>query len=507
MQASQWEFASAADGGLRLGARPSAERRTKTNRGQRQSGLAVLYTAARRLPFCSAAAAGVVSLAVQLLPRHIRWTVGAWSAGLMTLAFAVGSAAVSWWLNRWQLNDRRLTVISGVLTRRATTIHRAAILSAELETTPFTALFRCSRLYIRTAQRGERRPLRLLMSTRDGVMLSGQLMPEQSLTEDADRLTDGPRSVHTYRADRRSLLLAAVGGEGLAAFVAAYASGFSLLRDSVRTVLGDQLPLLLPPDGEHLPVGVIGTVSLGVIWLLKAAHTLLTHAGMTCTLCGGLLVISRGVISRRSFRLRAEGVCAIDRRQSMPALLTGRQSSTLLMRSGHSCHLLPPVDRRRSRIETAVIMPRGRRVCAVSAMLSPIAFAWGRWAVCLGVLPLTSLLQRMFPSWTATVLAAGMWAAAVLMWRALITTVSARRSGLSLYTDCVEVTAVRRLTIHTLRIFRPSVGMIRVTQSPIGRAEGRCSVRVVPRGGSADSSPRCIKLPVDRAMAACERLV
>lgn len=511
MPASQWEFSAAANSGLRIGSRPSSERKTKPNRGQRQSGLAVLYIAVRRLPLCSAIAAGVVWIAARLLPEYIRWVIAAWSAGLLALALALGSAAMSWSVSRWKLTDRRLVLTFGLLSRTEVTIHRSAILSAELETTPFTAIFRCSRLYIRTAQRGERRPDRLLMSTRDGIILSGQLMPSGG-TQVADNLhaaEDIPDECslsahhHTFRADRRSLLLAAVGGEGLAAFCSAAASVLSLVRDSVGTELGEQVSRLIYTRG--ITIAAIST--LAAAWLLKVGHTLLTHANMSFTISGRLLMLSRGVISRRSFRLRTEGICALDRRLSLPSAFFGRESSSLLTAGGRRYDLLPPVSRRRSRIESAVIMPRGERVCVVSPTLSPLVYAWGRWAACLAVFPLTSILRRLVPSWTSTILAVGVTVGILLLWRALTTTVCARRAGIALYTDCVELTGVRLLTVHTLRVFRPSAGMIRITQSPFGRAFGRCTVRMIPRGGSAGTSLSCIKLPFERAMAVCERVM
>ena len=499
MPAFQWEFSAAADSSLRIGDRPAPEHRTKPNRGQRQSGLAVLYTAVRRLPLCSLISATTVWAAARLLPEYIRWVTAAWSAGLLALALAFGTATVSWSQNRWKLTDRQLMLTSGVLTRTEVVIHRTAILSAELETTPFTAIFRCSRLYIRTAQRGERRPDRLLMSTRDGIMLSGQLMPTGGTRGNSQM----PEKPHGFRADRKALLLAAAGGEGVAAFCSAAASALSLVRDSVGTALGEQVSRLIHTRG----LSITALSALAAAWLLKALHTLLTHANMSFTIGGQLLVIGRGVISRRSFRIRRDGICALDRRLSLPAALFGRESTSLLTVGGVRYDLLPPVIRRRSRIESAVLMPRGGLVCVVSSPLSPLMYAWGRWAACLAVFPLTSILRRLIPSWTATILAAGITVGVLLLWRALTTTICARRAGLSLYTDCVELTGVRLLTMHSLRVFRPSVGMIRITQSPFGRLFGRCTVRLIPRGGKTGSSLSCIKLPFERAVAACERVM
>lgn len=502
MGAAQWEFSPSHRKSLKVD-KPSSDKASKKSRRRsakacpsavgkdmrRQSGLLIFIRTVQFMPLCTTLSAAVIWLVTRFLPRPVRWWTGAWSAGLLALALAVICAAVVWGCSKWQYDGQRLSIRSGVLTRCELSLSAERILHVRQEVTPLTSLFRCGWLYIHISSPAEKPQVRLLLPARECTLLLGQLLP------------DPPGRFHSYRAAPLSLWLASLGGEGMAAFVSAAVSSFSVLRDTVGSDLNSRLAQLMQMRG----VTWAATAVVLALWLAKVLHTRLTFGRMGHYRHGDVIALERGVISRRTERIRRRELCGLDIRYSLLSLLTRSRSCSLLTPGGTLLPYLPPVDERRLRIESAVVSPHTVRVCTVASLSGGIAYGAGRWALCLCALPLTSLVRRLFPSWDGAFYVVGLTAAVLLLWRALTTTISARRAGLTVFADCIELTAVRRLTIHTLRVFRPSVGMIRITQSPLSRLLGRCTVRVTPRGRAA--SLACIKLPFERTVAACERVM
>ena len=492
MHASEMEFARSEQ--LRLRAFSTARTDPPAVRPNRQGGFFILRSALKRLPLCSAIAAAAIRLAAQLLPPEVRRSAGVWSAGALAVGLAVGTAVLSWARCRWELNDNHLHLRRGVVAREDISLPLSGIVSVELRQTPTAALFGSAGVCIRTALR-TRRPVRLLMNRRAAAMMAGQLLPGQKLT-----LCRRGR-VHSYRADYLSILAGAFSGEGLAAFIPAAAAVLTALHDLAALQPAEELLQLI----SHRIAVPAAVAAFGLFWCAKIIHTLLTCARMTVSRSGGTVTLSRGVVIRRSDIIRLRDVSGIDIRHPLPLMPFGRRSCSLLVRSGESCPLLPPVDERRLRIETAALAPHGSRVCAVLPMSSPLAYACGRWLACLAVPPMVSLLRNALPFLSSTLYAAGIIAAVTLLWRAFVTTISAARAGVRVFSDCVEITGVHRLTMRTLRVFRPAVGMIRITQGPFSRLSARCTVTVTPRGKG--ERQRCIKLPFERALAVCERLM
>lgn len=488
MHASGMEF-TRSEPRERLRLRASAADISRVPARSRQGGYFIFRSVLKRLTLCSALASAAVWLAFRLLPAGIRWTVGAWSAVALAVVFAVGSSAISWVCCHWELTDHRLLLRRGVLIREDISLSPGSIISVELRQSPMSAVFNSAQVCIRTA-RPTRRPITLLLNRRAAGLLAGQLMPPCRRGR-----------IHSYRADSRSLWLGALSGEGLAAFWSAAAALLTALHDIAGLQpAGELWRLILHWRAIPLAAGVIA-----LVWLSKILHTRLTRAGMAVSRSGGLLTLTRGVISRRSEVIRLRDMAALDIRWPLPAMPARRRSCSVILRSGESYPLLPPVDERRLRIETAALSPHGPRVCAVLPMSSPLAYAAGRWLICLGVLPAVTVLRHALPVFSSAIHAAGVIAAGILLWRAFVTTLCAAHAGIRLFADSVEITGVRQLTVHTLRIFRPSVGMIRITQGPINRLAGRCTVTFSPRGKG--ERMRCIKLPFQRALAVCERLM
>lgn len=484
--ATDWSFSgSSSRVGLRMGAEKTLpEKRCRT---QRQSPGAILFHLFHALPICASAALTIWSPVRHFAPSVDGIISVGWAVGLLTMLLAVGWAVAAWLCCSWQVSDGRLLIRCGIFVRRESSIRLSAIQSVETERTVFTAMVGCVRLRISTA---DRQSDELLLRESGALLLAAQLTPS------------GHGRTHCFRSDRLSLWLAALGGEGLAAFCSAMVPILSAVSDAAGHLLESELAALVRQRG----LLIAGVILFSLVWLLKITHTLATRSKMSFRIVGNTLILHRGVISRRTVRTSVDRICALDMRVSLSGLLLGRQSCSVLLAGNHSYPMLLPVDSRRLRIETAFLSPHGERVCCVYPVSSGVVYAAGRWLACLSMLPAVSLLRRLLPAMSATVPVVGAAAAVLLLWRALITTVSASRAKLELFTDCMELTGVRSLSMHTLRVFRRSVGIVRITQSPLSRILGRCTVRVTPRGNRR-AKLSCIKLPPDRVLAVCERMM
>jgi len=487
MQMTGWQFAEKSPSeGLRMDTKtdspPAIQRST-----MRQSKALIIYAGAKSLPFFTPAITLICYILRRVFPAVEKQISMGWSAGLSAVGLSLLWGVAVWLCSSWQLSDDRLHIRSGVFVRREGTIHRLAIRSVETEKTPVTALLGSVRLRVCTVDHGSDV---LLLPASGAHILASRLV------------TSSKGHTHSYRAYPGALWLAALGGEGLAAFYSAVAPVLSAVRDTTFSLLERGLTVLTDSNGIVAASGAL----LAAVWLLKVIHTRIIHAKMGFTLTGETLLMHMGVVSRRIHRISAARICAFDIRLSLLGKLLDRRSCTVLLPGQRSYPLLPPVDNRRLRIETAVIARHGQRICTVCPLSSGLSYAAGRWGTCFALLPVISVLRRAIPSWSITVPALGVTLALLLVWRALVTTVCAGDAGLTLFTDCVELTGVRRLNMHTLRIFRPTIGLVRITQSPLSRLLGRCTLRIIPQG-CPHSAVSCIKLPLERTLAVCQRIM
>ena len=481
-----WRFSDSTAAGLQMGS--PAEARSRSTTLRRQSPGIIFIDCLRVLPVFLPICALLWRFVRAFLPADLH---GGLHPGMIIITAAVlmslAWALLLWLCCKWELTAGRIVIRRGIFFRHDVSISLCSVLSAEVERTPLTALAGVSRLHISTAGHQSDQ---LILSSQEACRLASQLLPP-----------DAGRS-HYFRADRLSLWLAAIGSEGLSAFYYAAAPMLSAVSDISGRLLEHRLTALIEQKG----IVLAGTIILTIIWLLKVTHTRLTHAKMSISTFGSVLTLQRGVISRRVNRLAASGICAFDSRTSLPGYLLHRQSCSVLLPGEKSWPLLPAVKSRRLRMETGTIAPHGAHICTIRPVSSGLAYAAGRWLVCLGIMPLFSILRRLIPSLSATVPMLGITAAALLLWRAFITTISSSRAGLVVFTDCVELTGVRFLSVHTLRVFRQSTGLVRITQSPLARLLGRCTLHISPRG-CRRSTLSSIKLPLERVLAVCERMM
>ncbi len=487
MPAGGWEFTHPAPSPrLRVNAGHFPQREAGGVR--RQSRCLIIFAALRVLPGSASLISFVWLTLRRLIPslsQHNRMCGSL--VVLFALLLSVLWGVAVWLRGDWELTADRIRISRGIFLRRESLISKKAVISAHSERTILSGIMGCRWVTVRTA---DRHPDRLLLSEQAASMLTAQLVPSR------------PGPCRSYRAPSSALWLSALGGEGFAAFFSAVAPLSSLLWDMVIKPLQAHFSLIT--NGRDLALGTAAV--WGVVWLFKILHSRISSARANFSLADGRLRLCRGVISLRTDMVYSSRVCAVETRSSLLGCLLKKQSCSLLTPGERRYALLPTEGSRRLRIETATLFPHGDMICAVRPLSLGLSYASGRWMACIAVLPALSILRGLFPALSVTIPVAGSVAALLLAWRALASTVSSGRAGLTQFADSAEITGVKGLSIRTLRVFRPSIGIIRITQSPLSRQLSRCSLRIIPRGNRR-SSVKCVKLPFERTVKVCERMM
>lgn len=416
-------------------------------------------------------------LLTALLPLTRLWAsrLSPWQqiAAALPVAAVISAAlsASAWHSIRWQRRGELLIIKKGIIFPRQTALHRRSITRVELRSTPAASLLGCRRLCVSGAG-----GLSLLLSGRDCLRLAEQL-----------RSTTRGRT-HFFRSTRASLNLSALGS----------ALGAVLLLSPPLVLLTGQLfPSPMPSRGWIL-WGAAALPPLAALLLRRTALGSMSHQRQ-----GDTIILRRGTVCPVEQSLCRRQLCGLDTRFFLSGLIPRLGSCALLTPDGRRLPYLPTVPLRRLSIEGAVISPHSVRACTVLPCRSPVAYSGGRWAQCLLVLPALSLLRRQFPADGDIIVGLALWAALLLVWRGLATTLFAHRSGMTVYADSVELTAVSGLSARRLRVFRPSLGIIRITRTPFSLISGQCTVKITPAGRA--TSLRCIGLPFDRTLAAAEK--
>lgn len=477
-QTCRRQFAATPDRGWSR-ADKAEQRITPPNAPRHQSPAMIAVYLLRLLPVAAALTGWLMTT---LLSDAVAIAVGA-SAALI-------AALCQWRLETWRSNRRALTIRRVLLAADENDVPFASSSAAELSDTPLTALFGLARLrlFMPGCRKGE--ACRLLLPARSAAMLARRAVPTSSL-----------RSL-----PRKGALWAlALSGETPAAVLSGALPILSGLKRAAETV----------GAAETIGAGAAAVVSLGmlpaaaVLALLcalgKAAYTLVTCGRFAAETSGEAVILRRGLWRRRICRLPIAAVAATEVRRTLFCLPHGLAGCRVLSSDGTARLMLPPCREREIHIALSPVVPLGASVCRVSPEHEGPRYAAGWWTS-LALLPVAAArLCDALPALREPLLTAALCAGVLLAWRAAAASVGSNQAGLALFVGAVEITAPRGLSVCTLRAPRGSVGIIRITRSPFARRAGACTVSVYVRGGSR--SPRCIRLPFDRALAVCRRMI
>ncbi|MBE6754163.1 MAG: hypothetical protein E7559_07435 [Ruminococcaceae bacterium] len=218
---------------------------------------------------------------------------------------------------------------------------------------------------------------------------------------------------------------------------------------------------------------------------------------------GGQMCLSRGVWTRRTLRFRLNTVTCADAVTTPLGLLLGLQRCEAEIMGAGRRLLYPAMSPRKLRIALASLLPRAGGLVSVTTPESHRWRLYSRWfAAAAGAVLLWLRLaagEDSFP-WGGVFLPV-IW---LLLWRGAAGMAAARRSGIYVSADWAEVTGVRGLSVHQMRVRRDRIARVSVSQSVFLRQYGLCHVRVIAKDARRGIS--CRYLPIERAMAVAEQL-
>jgi putative membrane protein len=254
--------------------------------------------------------------------------------GLASLATigAGGSSLVEWWMYRYRVTDRDITLKSGIVSKQERVIPFERIQSVDLSEAPLERLFKVMRVKVETGAGGsseaeiEVRALnrddaselrsKLLaarqrlrgdrVAVRDGAPIDDQA----SVAAASDALGDGQliRKIST----KELLIAGATSGRiGAAAAIAAALAQFG------EQLMPGSLWERLPWDGFvdaasniQIVLGVVGFLGL-IAWLISIATTVMTYGGFELRRAGDQLQVRYGLLDRRRTTIPIRRIQAI----------------------------------------------------------------------------------------------------------------------------------------------------------------------------------------------------
>ncbi len=442
--------------------------------------------------------AGVLSIggafiAVYALNGSIAVASAVYSTTSLLLIFL---ATVLWKRSLWAENCGFLQK-KGLLLTESHRIDYEAVSAVEVKRNPIIAVFGASSIGIFSAgdiRKGGKN--HLLVSKEDGKFLAQRL------------IASGRNHLHRYECSTSKIVLMALTS-------ASFSNGLLLTVPLVSWVakhIDSAIPYRLFSAFEAAGSAVLPNISpllsaLALIpvvsWLLHFVITLLNNAHFKLTLSDQAITVRRGIIVHRWVRFPLTAVSALETRRTLTNILSGTARTDALAAGFGRCMLLPASDRREASVELSSAFPHGG-VCVT--IPSEGAFLWCRWWFLFAFLSALLTLRCVLAAeeWRSVILLLGLPITGLLLWRATVGYFAGRNSAVRAFGDCVEISGVRGLSCVTLRVFRGSIAIARVTQSPFQRACGRCSLYVLPRG--LKQGVRCRHLPYKKCLSLLRRL-
>lgn len=254
--------------------------------------------------------------------------------GLAVVA-GVGSIAASvaqWWMYRYRLTDRDITLRSGLVSKQERVILFERIQSVNLSDAPLERLFQVMKLQVETgAGGGANSEIELQALKRDeAAALRGQLMAaRQRLRGEespATAVAESGRAAETAAPDRiasdgdlvrklstRELLIAGAtsGRVGAAVAIAGVLAQFG--DDLIPTSVWERMPWERAADAAtNVQIVASLVATLGVIaWLISIVATVLTYGGFELRRSGDQLQVQYGLLDRKRTTIPIRRIQAI----------------------------------------------------------------------------------------------------------------------------------------------------------------------------------------------------
>jgi putative membrane protein len=253
------------------------------------------------------------------------------------LLAGIGSVAASlaqWWMYRYRLTDRDITLKSGIISKQERVIPFERIQSVNLIDAPLERLFQVMKLQVETgAGGGANAEIELQALTRnEAADLRAQLIaarqrargenaPAPSPASSADPGVTDPATLRPVAPDgelvrklsTRELLIAGAtsGRIGAAAAIAGVLAQFG--DDLIPTSVWERMPWEQAADAAtNIQIVASLMVALGLLaWLISIVATVLTYGGFELRRSGDQLQVQYGLLDRRRTTIPVRRIQAI----------------------------------------------------------------------------------------------------------------------------------------------------------------------------------------------------
>jgi len=442
------------------------------------------------------AAAGVV-LGILLL---VSGENGAVTAAVSYTITAIGLTAavfVLWRRNIWRTGEN-LYRRSGLIARTEYSLPAERLTAMVVERSLFLSIFRAVRIVSFSSADSARNARRsaLFVNRETGRKLVQRLMPMDK------------GYVRRYSANHREVFLMAVSG---ADFFSGLLLTVPLIAWPVKNIdrrLSERLYSALEQTGRLiLPETSPWVSALAVIpaagWLLHVLYIIFAYGKFRYVRSGGSVMIGRGVIGRRSICFPISSVTALERRRTLLSGMSRMEECRAVIPGYGRCILIPAAQKREMMIETAAIFPHGEVSMSV---VTGNVFLWWRWWAISGMAVLAAALKLAADAGAMhdVVLLIAVPSAIMLFWRAWMGAAAGKAAGVKFFSDSVEITGIRGLSVCCLRVLRGNIAEARITQNFFQQSNGLCSLYIRPKG--AQRGLWCRHLPFDRCISLIGRL-
>lgn len=379
------------------------------------------------------------------------------------------------------------------------------IVSVEIERTIFTAIFGSVRVYLRTPAKSKKPDEAFYIRRKKQEKLKKHLGWCRRVSAES-----------LYRAKNLSVLMMAFSGSNAAAglllsvpFLKIMGQIFNEnLAEDLLYRISDSLAAILPFLDPI--TGVISALFFGG-WLVNFFDVIFRYSNFYAWCSGKHIFTRSGLIARRSLKISREKIYIVDVRETLLTKIFSL-SSVYLMAEGYEKRkeqkipLVPAANLKEQNRMVHQFFPYSACDSAVITPKSSSKVKYWIWWVILGlaVIILGVKMYSMVEFIQPVILSATILLTIFIFWGAVVRIFGANRAGVKICPDCVIISGVHNLTIHTQKISRGKIERIKVEQNLFQRLSGECSVVVAARG--IRRSVKCKHLGYNRTIEAVKRV-
>lgn len=401
----------------------------------------------------------------------IDWLEGAWF-DLLVVGLIIGAGWLQWYCTRYSLQDRGVSVDSGIFIQRACFIPYKNLSSIATEEPFYLRPLRITRVRMETDGGSTARA--------DVTLLLRRVQAEDILRAGAARLAEGengPQGVRTYRPKTLYIaILSLITSNTLTGVL--FASTFisqtgKVLGEEFERLLVDSITRLVQILAFNIPpaAAMAAAVLLGG-WGIAFLITMVSHLRFRATREGRLLSIRAGIIAKKEYYLAVERINYILLRQNLFTKLCGF-CSVLLNCTGYGKEkhelavLLPAAGEKELRKTLRMILPEFKVsprkykpfLKVVTRFLIPPV------SLILAIAALFLLLWLLFPSFFRTILFLGIMAEIPAVWWFFVKIAAYHHVGVGIKGDIYTFRATFGYAFLTMTLHKDKIAKAELRQS------------------------------------------